>query len=473
MSNEHSLYADWKKLYPRYQTGFFRRLRWIIVWILLGTYYVLPFIRWQRPGTMPNQAVLFDLPARKFYLFDLIVWPQEIFLLTFLLMAAAFGLFFITALAGRVFCGYMCFQTVWTDMFLYVEKLVEGNRKKRIKLDTSGWTVEKIAKKLIKHTLWIIIGLITGGVFVFYFVDAPTLMGEFLLGEAPFAAWFTLGFLTLGTYIFAGIAREQVCIFMCPYARIQGVMFDEDTIVVAYNPELGEPRESNKRVRNEKQEKGEPVGVCIDCNECVTVCPTGIDIRNGQQYECITCGSCIDACNSVKDRLHLKNSLIRYISLRENSGGKPQLFRFRLVIYGGLFLLILAGITGYFVMRSPVGLNVLRHRKPVYIQQADGSIQNNFTIRVLNMSPAIQHYTLSVSGLKDTALTVAAVSETDAQGNPLLKVISGEAEPFTAYLRQSRTALGKGPADIVFHLTAQDPKGGSDHYESVFMRPNP
>lgn len=469
--SEESLYADWKKLYPRHQTGFFRNLRWMATWVLLGIFFILPLLRWHRPGDQPDQAILFDLPARKFYLFDLIVWPQDIFLLAFLLMAMALGLFFITALAGRVFCGYFCFQTVWTDLFLYVERLVEGNRKQRIKLDGSGWTTHKIIKKSIKHSLWMLIGVVTGGFFVSYFVDAPTLFFGFLKGEAPFAAWFTLFFVALCTYVFAGFAREQVCIFMCPYARFQGAMFDNDTIIVAYMDSIGEPRKGNRRIREALKEEGKPVGACIDCFECVTVCPTGIDIRKGQQYECITCAACIDACDSVEKRLNVKHSLIRYTSLSTLNGGKPHFFRPRILVYAGLLVVLFLGIIGYFVVRPSLGINVIPHRQPVFIRLSDGSIQNNYTIRILNISHQTQTYSLDVEGLKDAHMTVGAITEKSKTNKPLLRVKSGIVIPYTVYLRQPYQSLGKGRADITFKLKALDLEGGEDAYETIFVRP--
>jgi cytochrome c oxidase accessory protein FixG len=463
-----SLYADWKKIYPRYQTGFFRRLRWSLVALFLGIYYLLPIIRWQRAEGLPDQAILFDLPARKFYFFDLVIWPQDIFLLAIILIAAALGLFFMTALAGRIFCGYMCFQTVWTDLFLFVEKFFEGNRKQRIKLDSEDWSFKKLFLKLAKHIVWIIIGMATGGAFVFYFADAPTLFWQFMDGSAPAPAWFTLFFLTATTYIMAGIAREQVCIYMCPYARFQGAMFDEDSLIVAYHPELGEPRESNRRIRDNKETD---TGLCIDCDACVTVCPTGIDIRNGQQYECITCGACIDACNTVKDRMHMKNELIRYTSMREIQGEKTRWFRPRILIYGALLMIFLGGIAIYLAVKSPLSLNVIKHRQPIYIMQSDGSIQNNFTIRILNMYSQARTFSLEVAGLPDVALSVVAIDEFDSQKRPLITVASGAVMTFTLYLKQQKKSTKPGSKDIVFLLRATDNPDDTFSYDSKFMRP--
>ena len=463
-----SLYAEWKKLYPRYQPGFFRQVRWAMVCFLLGVYVLLPLLRWQRSPELPDQAVLFDLPNRKFYFFDMIIWPQDVFLLTFLLIAAAMGLFFITALAGRVFCGYMCFQTVWTDLFLIVEKWFEGNRKQRIKLDMAPWTSAKLSIKLGKHLVWLAISLVTGAVFVFYFVDVPTLFGQFAAGSAPYPVWFTMLFITGSTYAMAGFAREQVCIYMCPYSRFQGAMFDEETIIVAYHPEIGDPRESSRRKRSAM---GEACGHCIDCFECVTVCPTGIDIRDGQQYECITCAACIDACDSVMARMGDPSRLIRYTSLSEMSGGKTRFFRSRVLVYGAIFAVSLLAIVGYLSMRTALDLNVIRNRQQLYVTLSDGGIRNNYTVRVLNMTPKRQTYSLDVQGLPGSELSVAAVTAKDDRGRPLLTVDSGNVEPFSVYVHQPRTHLEKGPAQVVFVLKAGADDGGEDHYESVFMRP--
>ncbi|MEO5330602.1 MAG: cytochrome c oxidase accessory protein CcoG [Magnetococcus sp. YQC-5] len=464
-----SLYASWKKIYPRSQRGFFRTLRWILYGLELGLFFLVPMLRWERTEGLPNQAVLFDLPARKFYIFDLIVWPQDIFVLAFLLIAAAVGLFFMTALAGRVFCGYMCIQTVWTDWMLQLEILFEGNRKQRIKLDQSPWTPGKILVKVGKHLSWMLVSLATGFAFVCYFIDVPTLWHQLQDGTLPYAAWFTILFLTLTTYTMAGFAREQVCIYMCPYARFQGAMFDDDTIIVAYHPELGEPRESNRRKR---RSMGERVGECIDCDACVTVCPTGIDIRDGQQYECITCAACIDACDSVRRRLGASERvLICYTSLQEMKGEKTRWLRGRVLVYAGLLILFMGGIVWYLTGRAAVELTVIAHRQPMYITQSDGSIQNNYTVRILNMTSTPQTYALKVSGVTDGVLSVAAVWTMDEQKNPLLTVAPGSVTPFTVYLRQPLERVEPGNTQALFSLIAKEPLGGATTYRTVFVRP--
>ncbi|MEO5364955.1 MAG: cytochrome c oxidase accessory protein CcoG [Magnetococcus sp. WYHC-3] len=468
MSESHpSLYASHKKIYPKYQHGRWRTIKWFLLWLSLGIYYLGPFLRWDRGPNAPDQAILWDLPARKFYLFDLIIWPQEIYLLTFLLIISALALFFVTVLAGRVFCGYFCFQTVWTDLFIWVEKIVEGDRTRRMNLDQAPWSAAKLWKKSLKHLLWILISVATGGAFVFYFADAPTLWGQFLSLDAPNAAWITVGLLTVTTYTMAGFAREQVCIYMCPYARFQGAMFDQDTLIVAYNEERGEPRESSRRVR----ESASKVGHCIDCGECVRVCPTGIDIRDGQQYQCITCAACIDACNEVMDKAKLPRGLVSYTSLHSLRGEPVRWLRPAVIIYGGLMLAAVGALVYTLNHRSLVELNVIRNRTPVYIQQSDGSIQNNYTVRVLNMSDRVHHYVLTLKGLKDARLSVAAVKEADAAGQPILTVGPGDVIPYTLYVTQPYASLEGGAAPVEFTLVSQDPEGGEDHYESVFLRP--
>lgn len=465
---DEGLYAAWRKIYPKYQAGFFRNLKWLSLGLFLGLYFLTPLLRWERAVGEPNQAILFDLPGRKFYMFDLVIWPQDIFLLAFLLIVLTIGLFFMTALAGRVFCGYMCFQTVWTDLFIFIEKLTEGDRARRMRLDAGPWTLNKLTRKAIKHLLWISIGLLTGWAFVAYFADAFDITRAFLRGDAPYPAWFTLGFLTLTTYVFAGFAREQVCIYMCPYARFQGVMFDDQTLIVAYDEKRGETRQSNRRLR---RAENSGVGDCIDCGECVRVCPMGIDIRDGQQYQCTTCAACIDACDQVMVRIKKPRGLVRYTSLTALQGGVTHMLRFRVVVYGLLLTLGLGAMAGYLILRNPLDLNVIRHRSPLYIMQSDGAVQNNYTVRILNLTKREQSYKLSQTGLDKTILSLTGNDRTDARGQPIVTVGPGEVMPYTLFVRQAPDAGKSGRQEVTFTLTALDPTGGQDHYDSVFMRP--
>ncbi|MBF0186840.1 MAG: cytochrome c oxidase accessory protein CcoG [Magnetococcales bacterium] len=462
------LYESRKKIHPRYQKGFFRTIKWAILWTLLGLYYLVPFLNWERAPGLPQQAVLFDLPARKFYIYDLVIWPQEIFLLTLLLIISAIGLFFITTLAGRAFCGYMCPQTVWTDLFLFVENLVEGPPHRRKKLDNSPWNGAKILKKTVKHLLWLLIGLATGGAFVFYFADAATLMEGFLNGTAPSAAWTALIFLTLGTYVFAGLAREQVCIYMCPYARFQGAMFDADTLIIAYDERRGENRIANRR---DRAAMGDSAGDCIDCGECFRVCPTGIDIRDGQQYECITCAACVDACDEIMDTLGKPRGLIRYTSMRGLEGLKTRFFRPRLFLYGAVLALFTGIVFWSLTSKKVVDLNVIKDRKPLYIMQKDGSIQNNYTVRILNRSNEERWFSLSVEGLNGAWIDMAANRARDADGWPVVSLGPGEVIPYKIYLRQPKMYVTSGSQEFQFVLHTLNGISDQDHYNTVFMRP--
>lgn len=460
------LYESHKKIYPKYQRGFFRKIRWVISYLIMGFYFVTPFIRWERSPGFPNQAVLFDLPGRKFYIFDWVIWPQEVYLLAFLLIVLAIGLFFVTAVAGRVFCGYLCFQTLFTDLFLYIEYRLEGHYRKRRTRDLGPWSVAWLLRKLATHLFWVLISVFTGATFVFWFADVYQMSGRFLDGTAPFAAWCSVGLLSLSTYIFAGFAREQVCLYMCPYARFQGAMFDQDTLIIAYNEERGEPRMANRRVRTQGQG-----GDCIDCGQCFVVCPTGIDIRHGQQYECITCAACIDACDEVMDKVGKPKGLIGYTSFKARQGLPTRVLRGRVYVYTALIGAVFAGIVWTLSTLEPVKLSVIRHRQPIYILLSNGDVQNNFTLRILNRTRQQQDYRLEVQDLPGSTLSFGARLMNDTRGQPLLSVASGEVVPFTVYVRQDKSHLDFSQQNITFVLTSVAPSGGKDHYESVFFAP--
>ena len=390
MSAPDSMYAAHEKIHPREIKGRYQTARKITVFLLLGLFYVLP---WVRIGGEP--AVLFDLPARQFHILGLTFWPQDFFYLTLLLVICALALFFVTSLAGRVWCGYACPQTVWTEVFLWMEHWTEGKRAKRMKLDRGPWNAEKILRKGSKQVLWIVFSLWTGFTFVGFFSPIDDLLmraAAFQLG--PWETFWSL-FYGFATYFNAGFMREQVCLYMCPYARFQGAMFDRETLIISYDEERGEPRGGRKRGIDPK-EKG--LGDCIDCNLCVQVCPTGIDIRDGLQYECIACGACIDACDSVMDKMDYPRGLVRYTTENALQGKPSRVIRPRTILYTVLLLaLVTAGATGL-AMREPVRLDILTDRNTLYRETGNGLIENSYSFKLTNMSGEAHTYGFSVEG---------------------------------------------------------------------------
>ena len=405
------LFEAHKKVYPAKVKGFFRKLKWSLLVLFLSIYYALPLARWERGLGAPDQAVLIDVSERKFYFFFIEVWPQEVYYFTAILLCAALGLFFITSLLGRVWCGYACPQTVWTDLFILVERWVEGDRLKRLKLDQAPWTFSKLFKKAFKHSLWILIGICTGGALVLYFQDAPTFFNNLLELNIGGASLFWICFLTLSTYIMAGFAREHVCTYMCPYARFQGAMFDDHSLIVSYDEKRGEPR----------GKAGSTEGDCVDCGRCVAVCPTGIDIRNGQQYQCINCALCVDACNAIMAKLKRPLGLIRYNTFHNEVPANVGFKFFKYVnilrprIIGYVTVLVLVGtVTLYNLINRPLmDLNIVRDRNPLFIPLADGSIRNAYTIRLVNKTWSPQTYTLTTPDVPDALLSTAQQKNND------------------------------------------------------------
>jgi cytochrome c oxidase accessory protein FixG len=371
-----SLYAAHQKVYPREVTGRFNNLRIAAVIALLGLFYVMPWVQWDG-----HQAVLFDLPARKFYIFGLTFFPQDFFFLTWLLIIAALSLFFFTSLAGRLWCGYACPQTVWTQTFVWIERWIEGDRSRQMKLDRSPWNWNKIWRKTAKQSLWISFALFTGLTFVGYFTAIRTLLAE--VAASTLGGWETFWILFYGfaTYGNAGYMREQVCKYMCPYARFQSAMFDRDTLIISYDTQRGEPRGSRQRAANPK---AQGLGECIDCTLCVQVCPTGIDIRNGLQLDCIACAACIDVCDTVMDRMHYPRGLIRYSTQNAIDGKATHVARPRTLIYATLLLALVAGFVIAVTHRSLVNLDVIRDRNAMYRILDDGRIENVYTMRIIN-----------------------------------------------------------------------------------------
>jgi len=387
---EDSMYVSREKIYPREIKGRFQNARKVMVFLLLGLFYGLP---WVQIGGEP--AVLFDLPARQFHIFGMTFWPQDFVYLTLLLIICALGLFYVTSLAGRVWCGYACPQTVWTEVFLWMEHWTEGKRAKRMKLDRGPWNAEKILRKGAKQVLWISFALWTGFTFVGFFSPIDDLLMRataFALGPWETFWVFFYGFATYGN---AGFLREQVCLYMCPYARFQGAMFDRETLIISYDEARGEPRGGRKR-GIDPAEKG--LGDCIDCSLCVQVCPTGIDIRDGLQYECIACGACIDACDEVMDKMNYPRGLVRYTTENALEGKPSRVIRPRTIIYTLLLLLLVAaGITSL-VLREPVRLDILTDRNTLYRETSEGLIENSYTFKLTNMSGQSHTYAFGVSG---------------------------------------------------------------------------
>jgi cytochrome c oxidase accessory protein FixG len=396
VNQDGSLYAARQKIHAREISGRFARLRVIAMCALLGLFYVLPWVTWDG-----RQAVLFDLPARKFYIFGLIFFPQDFFLLTWLLIIAALSLFFFTALAGRLWCGYACPQTVWTEAFMWMERLTEGKRQQRIKLDRGPWTAEKVLRKASKQLLWITFSLYTGLTFVGYFSAIRTLVPN--LFDASLGGWETFWALFYGfaTYGNAGYMREQVCKYMCPYARFQGAMFDRNTLIISYDANRGEPRGSRARGIDPRSVG---LGDCIDCTLCVQVCPTGIDIRKGLQLECIACAACIDACDEVMDRMHYPRGLIRYATQNSMDNMPTRIIRPRTVIYGILLMALIVGFGVAVSQRQLVEVDVLRDRNALYRDIGDGLIENVYTVRFVNKDTVPHEMTLAVEGLPGAVL---------------------------------------------------------------------
>ncbi len=408
--SEVQLYAPRQSIFPRSVQGRFRNLKWGVLALAYGVYFLLPWLRWERESG-PGQAVLFDLVGRKFYIFDLVVYPQDIFWLAGILMIFAYLLFFVTGIGGRVFCGYFCFQTLWTDVFIQIERLVQGERPARIRLSKQPWNAAKVLRIGVTHLLWLLVAFITGLTFVLYWDDAPRLVIDFFTGQAPFAAYATALFLTTTTYVMAGIAREQVCTYMCPYARFQSVMFDRDTLIVSYDQARGEGENGRSRLgrdlktREARAEAG--VGDCIDCGYCVQVCPTGIDIRNGLQIQCISCALCIDACDTIMDSLGWERGLVGYTSERVEEGGeKANTLRPKVIGYLAVLLVAVSLLVWSIGNQAPFDLSVSQVRQPIFVRLSDGRIENSYEIKVNNKTGHSLRLNFSIEGLPNAELAM-------------------------------------------------------------------
>lgn len=457
-TNKVALYEKHKTIYAREVSGWWSNWRWAMVWFTQIIFYGLPWLQWNG-----RQAVLFHLVERKFYLFGLVLWPQDVFYLALLLIISAYALFLFTAVAGRLFCGYACPQTVYTEIFMWIENRIEGDRPARLKLDKGPWTTRKISIKAIKHAAWIAFSIWTGFTLVAYFTPLSELVRELpfhLSGWEFFWTFFYGGF----CYMQAGFLREQVCKYMCPYARFQGVMFDPDTLIITYDPERGEPRGVRRKGADANvSNKGD----CVDCGICVQVCPTGIDIRSGLQYECIGCAACIDACDQVMEKVGLPKGLIRYST--ENALAKryspkdivAHVLRPRIILYTGVLLAIVGASLWSLATRIPLKVDVIRDRATLAREADDGRIENVYTLKIMNTSEEPRRYVLSVSGMDGI----------DIVGDHIVEAGAADNREVTVGVRVPPESGKKGANIIYFDIQAQNHENIAVHEKASFLMP--
>jgi cytochrome c oxidase accessory protein FixG len=485
--HNRELYAARQKIHPKRASGSFRSLKWLIMAVTLGIYYITPWLRWDRGPYAPDQAVLIDMANRRFYFFFIDIWPHEFFFVAGLLVMAGIGLFLVTSTVGRAWCGYTCPQTVWVDLFLVVERFFEGDRNARIKLDAAPWSSSKFAKRTSKHIVWILIAIATGGAWIFYFADAPTLLKDFITGQAAFVAYATVAVLTATTYVFGGLMREQVCTYMCPWPRIQAAMLDEHSLTVTYNDWRGEPRGKHAK---KALAAGDVLGDCVDCNACVAVCPMGIDIRDGQQLECITCALCIDACDGVMEKLGREKGLISYSTLsaynhnmslatagstaatinpeKVRAGGKfmetvkhfhwGEIIRPRTLIYTAIYGAIGVGLLAALLMRSHLDVNVLHDRNPQFVRLSDGSIRNGYQIKILNMRTEPRSFRIELQGLPNAVLRLEG-SDLGQGSDEIIDVKANQLRNVRAFVTLAKDKVGAKTTDFSFKVSD---KGGTD-----------
>ena len=454
---DRSLYAPRKKIYPQRAKGKFRNIKWFMMLFTLGIYYITPWIRWDRGEGMPDQAVLIDIVGRRFYFFFIEIWPQEVYYVTGLMIMGGIALFLVTSTAGRMWCGYSCPQTIWTDLFVTVERFFEGDRNARMRLDKGPWTLNKITRRLLKHITWIWIALLTGGAWVFYFSDAPTLYKQILTNSASFDAYLWMFLLAAFTYVLGAIAREQVCTYMCPWPRIQAVMMDEESLGVMYRYDRGEPRGPHK-----KNESWDGRGDCVQCRQCIVVCPMGIDIRDGSQLECIQCSLCIDACNGIMRKIGRPEGLIAYDSLKNferRKEGKENVFRIirpRTILYS-----IILGLVGIIMLyslmnRSELDVNILRDRNPLFVQLSSGDIRNGYTIKIMNKSTAAEDYKIEIGGVSNYSLRGDGIDRYDDNGTPIISVERDKLRSIKLYIAVPANELQSDSIDVDFTVSSID-----------------
>jgi cytochrome c oxidase accessory protein FixG len=460
-----SLYEGRKQIYPKLAHGKFRMVKWIVMAVTLGVYYLLPWVRWERGEGIANQAVLADFSSEKFYFFFIEIWPQEVYYLAGLLIVATLGLFLVTSVLGRAWCGYTCPQTVWTDLYIWVERAFEGDRAARMRLDKAPWSPNKAARKIGKHIVWLIIAFLTGGVWILYWHDAPTIARTFFIGEAPLTAYFYAGILTLTTYFLAGWMREQVCTYMCPWPRIQGALTDDYALNVTYRYDRGEPRGALR-----KEQGFEGRGDCIDCKQCVQVCPMGIDIRDGAQLECIHCALCIDACDDIMKRVDRPTGLIAYdtdLAVAARAGGQTptyKLVRARTVLYATLMLAISALILFGLANKPTFQINVLKDRSPPFVQLAGGDVRNGYTLKLINKATTARETVISISGIPGADFEIIGVPKTEGAISTRLPLEQYGVDRFRMLVTAPAASL---PHRSSLEITITDPETGESHMSTA------
>jgi cytochrome c oxidase accessory protein FixG len=465
MDGSPALYATRVKVYPRAVAGRWRRVKWAALCLLLGIYYVVPWLRWDRGPNAPSQAILLDLDGRRGWIFDIVIWPQEVYFVTGFLVLGAIGLFLATSLFGRVWCGFACPQTVWTDLFMLVERLIEGDRNERMRLDRAPFTAGKALRKAAKHAAWLAIAAATGGAWVFYYVDAPSTLGRIFRGEASFEVYFFVGLLTATTYMLAGWAREQVCTYMCPWPRFQAAMLDEQSVIVTYQKWRGEPRGKHKTGQSWNGR-----GDCVDCHLCVNVCPTGIDIRDGQQIECIGCGLCVDACNETMRKVDRPLGLVRWDTLARQQSrelGKPpggwKALRPRTILYAALLAVVATVMALAFFLRSDADLAVQRDRSPNFVRLSNGDIRNAYAVKISNKQQQERRFMLELHGLPQARFSIANAT------SPLV-VQADHVATFRVLVTVPAGAAPSGTQPIEFAVRDTSGQPAATH-ESVFVGP--
>ncbi len=479
------LYANRQKVYPKAVRGPVRRAKWAVLALCLGLYYLVPWLRWDRGPGVPDQAVLVDMANARLFFLWIELWPQEIYFLAGALILGAIALFAVSSLFGRLWCGFTCPQTVWTDLFMWVERLIEGDRVERMRLDKAPWTAAKWARKTAKHAAWLVIAAATGGAWIMYFNDAPTVTREILTGAASAKVYFFFGLFTATTYVLAGWAREQVCTYMCPWPRFQAAMLDEHSLVVSYRAWRGEPR---------GKAKAKGVGDCVDCMACVQVCPTGIDIRDGLQIECIGCGLCIDACDQIMDRLGRPKGLIAFETLTNLAASEaaaaklppgperlacgmaaraaPRFLRPRTFVYAGMLSVVALAMLGAFLMRETLTVTAIRDRAPIFVRLSDGGVRNGYTLKIANKTHEAASFALALDAPAGLRLVVQDVAASDAEGRPLLPARPDGLAQYRVFLTAPPGLRLPESTPVTFRLL--DARGHVVAREgSVFLGPKP